>query len=195
MSRWDPGSVGVQASVARTTTSARTVPPRVTTEAGEPGRRSRTSECSKIADPATLDGIGQPAGQERRLQHCAVRGEGRAERAGGADQLVRLLGTEPAQILLVRPSARASSTSASARIAGLRCAPGRPCHPWRSGTRSPRWPRWRRRHRRSLPWPCAWRAWGRGRAAGPAHYPMWRTEPSTIRRSGPTRRSRLPRAR
>ena len=49
MARSRPGRVGVQASVARTTTSARTVPPRVTTDGrspASPARMSSTSVCS-----------------------------------------------------------------------------------------------------------------------------------------------------
>ena len=49
ISRSWPGRVGVQASVARTTKSARTVPPAVRTDGGSPAwpaRMSSTSVCS-----------------------------------------------------------------------------------------------------------------------------------------------------
>ena len=49
MARSSPGRVGVQASVARTTYSARTVPPAVRTDGGSPAwpaRMSSTSVCS-----------------------------------------------------------------------------------------------------------------------------------------------------
>ena len=68
--------MGVQASVARTTTSARTVPPRVSTDgrvSATRARMSRTSVCSKTLHPASLDRVGQSTGQERRLQRRAVR--------------------------------------------------------------------------------------------------------------------------
>ena len=49
MARSSPGSVAVQASVARTTTSARTVPPLVSTNGrspASPAPMARTSVCS-----------------------------------------------------------------------------------------------------------------------------------------------------
>ena len=128
---------------------------------GDPGRMLQDLGVLEEPDAASLDGVGQAAGQERRLQRGAVRRERRAQarrrrRSVPASRLARA----SAGRLRPHPSARASSTSASARgRAGPRCAPGRPSRPWRSGSRCPRRPRWRRRRQRCPPWRGAWRAW------------------------------------
>ena len=51
-------------------------------------------------DAAPLHGVGQAPGQERRLDHGAVRRERRAEHARGTDQSSRLVGIEPAHVVL-----------------------------------------------------------------------------------------------
>jgi len=47
-----------------------------------------------------LGRVGEAPGQQRRLQRGAVRGEGGSEHTGRADELRRLLGAEPTQVLL-----------------------------------------------------------------------------------------------
>ena len=105
--------------MARTTTSARTVPPGVTHRrrvARLPGPDVEHLGVLVDPHPVALDGVGQPPGEERRLHHGAVRRERRAEHAGGADR-PRAVSSGPSQrrSSSPNPSARASSTSASAR--------------------------------------------------------------------------------
>ena len=133
MARSSPGSVGVQASVARTTKSARTVPPEVVTHGGSPGLPGPDVEhLGVLVDPhpVAFDRIGQAPGQERRLHHRAVGREGGADRPFSADDLGGLLGAEPAHVVLAEPEgARLVDFGQSPGPAEPRSGRGRPNRP------------------------------------------------------------------
>ena len=185
--------------MARTTNSARTVPPRVTTDGGSPASPGPNVEhLGVLVDPdaAALDRVGQAPGQERRLYHRAVRRERGADRAGGADHLGGLLGPEPAQVVLAE-SERPRLVDLGHRPGPLRLAAHQVDRSALDevavdALAGRRWPR---RRRPSPAWHGASPASRRARAGGPGRRPRWRTGPSTSRRCGPRRRSPPPRVR
>ena len=194
-----PGRVGVQASTARTTTSARDgaargvddgrstrlAPPRC--ESPRCARRGRTPRRSTASARPRARRAGWIAAQ------CGV--NGRAQHAVDPDQCLGL-GRRRASAGRPRRSRGllASSTSASGPGPLRRAARQvRPCRPWRSGSRC-----LRRRGRSAddvdgLLHGPAHRAHGRRRRRpAPARRPRWRTGPSTSRRYAPKPRSRPP---
>ena len=97
-----PGSVGVQASVARTTTSAWTVPPAVATgpAAGVPGRMSVTVGVLEERTPGRSTASASPRASSAGCKAAQCGRIGGAEDPGRPDQGYGLLGVEPAQVVL-----------------------------------------------------------------------------------------------
>ena len=97
-----PGSVGVQASRARTTTSAVTAPAVVRTTGARPGAaRDDVDHLGVLVDvdAAPFDRLGQAAGEEGRLDGGAVRGEGGPEHPLHPDRRLGFRPVEPAQVV------------------------------------------------------------------------------------------------
>ena len=144
-------------------------------------------------DAPAFDRVRQAAGEERRLERGAVRGERGAEHPIEPDQRGGFAGIEPAQVLFPETQRtgllhvgqgpgslgrgpRGIDRAALGELtvdALFVCCGARPRPPWTA-------------------WRVACAAWRRGRRAGRARYRRWRTAPSTTHRCDPRRRTRPP---
>ncbi len=200
MARSRPGRVGVQASMARTTKSARTVPAAGDARTGgrpPPRPGCRAPRCARRrARPCRSTASASPRAKSAgcRAAQCGVN----VAPSDPAAPMIScgLVGPEPAHVVLAEAE--------RPRLVDLVLRPGPLGLAAHQVDRAALGevavdalarPRWRRRRRPSPAWRAASPAWPRARAGGPARRRRWRRAPSTSLRCGPRPRSRRPRAR